>query len=316
MKSRRRLTRETGANGTVVLWIGLSFLMSVHAYGQGELEQFCSEQSKHASFIDGSLNMVREGAGREAVLNQLACIAKSDDRRAAVPALRALFHVASDDNQIRNYLLAVINDDRTSSPAASEASRLFVYVADEEGRSELLELVKRQWDNRGGNCKWSAGWEALIELGDVAFLRWLDRTAEALGEDDPLRPVVDRARTMIRLQESPSDLLAYMRSDREDIDRAWIVRQAMRHGASRNEIRDAVLEHLGRVDEQRLLSLNLLLVRACDEYGILNTDDVAQINTIRAIRQIRYSSDDQSAQWPKWTTDVEAKRAKFYRLEH
>lgn len=299
-----------------MLWIGLCFLLSVDAQGQGDLSQICAQQNKHGSFIEASLNMVREGADRIAVLDQLACIATSENRWAAVPALRALFHIAGEDERIRDYLLKVINNDRTSPGTTAEALKLFVYVADEEGRSELLERVKRQWDNRGRDCKWNAGWEPLIELGDIAFGRWLDKTTEALGENDPLRPVLDRANTMIRLQKNSSELLAYLRSDREDIDRSWVVRQAMRHGAGRDEIRKAVLEYLRRAGGERPLSLNILLVRTCDEYGIFNSEDVAGISTIRAIRQIRYSSDDQGAQWPKWTTDVEAKRAKFYHLGH
>ncbi|HUT57085.1 MAG TPA: hypothetical protein VNA25_04325 [Phycisphaerae bacterium] len=312
MKCDSCLMQPMRRKQSVVLCVGITLFMSRGASADAGLPAVCSDPDMHGAFIQGSLGMVQEGVSREAVLEELVCIATSDNRWTAAPALRALFHIANDDRQIREYLLRVIEDERATRVATAEASRLFVYVADKDGRSALLEHVQRQWDKHPRDCTWNTAWTPLVELGDVAFLRWLDRTGEGLGGDDVLRSVFGRAKTMIRLQENVTDLLAYLRSDREDIDCAWLVRQAMRHGARREDVRSAILEYLRRAGGRP--STCLSLVRACAEYGILTSEDASEDNTMRVLRQVRYSSDDE-ALWPNWATLPAAKRAEFYRLK-
>ena len=316
MKCCRYVIQAMRSTEGVALWVCIGALVPLEVFGQVELDEVCADPKRHGAFVRESVRMVDEGAAREEVLETLMCIAMSGDRWAAAPAVRAIFHIASDNQQIQEYLLRVIKADGASPVAASEAARLFAYVVDEDGQAQLLEFVKSQWDSRATDCDWNQGWATLVELGDLAFLRWLDETAEGLGAEAPLKAVLDRARSMIRLQQDVSELLAYLRSDREDIDRTWVFRQAIRHGASREDIRKAVLAYLGRLGGKRSLSANLLLVRTCDEYGIFTSEDAAEVGAIRVIRQIRYSTDDEVAQWPRWATRVEVKRTEFYRVKH
>lgn len=285
---------------------------SVHicaARGETEPENPCSDQALHGRFIDMSLAQVQEGHDRDKTLKMLSCIANNPRHMLIGPAaIRAMFHIAEDNTTIQRYLLGVIADPGMNQESASASSKLIVYVVDEDVRRQLLELAKQQWIARGAN---PALW-ALVELGDTGALRWLEKTTEELGESNPLRLALDRPRKMILIQQNILHLIAYLESDRADLDRGWVVRQAMRHGASREDIRLTVVGYLHRRAGQESSAMaHWSLIKACDECGIFTNEDVRNIEAIQRVRDVRFSSE---RSFPGWATLPDTKRAEFYGL--
>lgn len=268
----------------LVMYIATACPTTSRAGEPSDFGKVCSDQNAHRAFVTGSLKRVEEGADRERVLDTLVCIARGDgsDPLVGCGAVRAVFHIAKENQRIQEYLLKVITDERTKATTVSAACELFGYVSDENGRRELLDHVKRQWHAGCGNH----GFQVLAEIGDVGFLAWLDETATGLDQDNPLRLGIDPIRKRIRLQRNVPELLSYLKSERKDIDRAWVVRQAMRHGATREGVRNATMAYLHRVAQESSPSGHLSVVRVCDEYGIFTAEDVRTTGTIRAAREM------------------------------
>ncbi|MFQ5806897.1 MAG: hypothetical protein ACE5I3_10650 [Phycisphaerae bacterium] len=225
-----------------------------------------------------------------------------------------MFHLAQDDAEIQRRLLEIIRAPDTDSIALSTACRLIVYVADVDGRRELLADVKRRWEER----EFNPGLGALVELGDVECLHWLEGMTppENLNEDlkDHWQRYLNSYTVRLRIQQKPSQLLKYLSSDRDEIDRGWVVRQASRHGATRPEIRRAVMTYLRRVAPNSSALAHASLVIASDECGVFTAEDAREIEAIRAVRQF-LDSESQEGTFPAWARLPDVRRAQFYRFE-
>ncbi|MCH7595984.1 MAG: hypothetical protein IID35_05425, partial [Planctomycetes bacterium] len=121
-------------------------------------------------YIRSSLQRVEDGEELTTVLDTLACIAESKARSSVAGAsVKALFHLAGNDRQIRKYLLEII--DSGDNLGRNKAGPLLVLVADEDVRKELLEQAQARWKK---STDFSGQHIALVELGDLKYARWLD----------------------------------------------------------------------------------------------------------------------------------------------
>ena len=86
--------------------------------------------------------------------------------------------------------------------------------------------------------------------------------------------VIEDAVARIRAQETLDDVLAYLESTDKSWNATWAVRQACRHGASRERIRTVVFSLLSDPgDDSATRRKASALVRVCDELGILEQQD-------------------------------------------
>jgi len=294
-------------------------VLAVHVWSPDSLGQDTRQDNDRASarlnrfkVVGDSLKMVEAGTDRSEVLGQLISVGTKEpaDAYIGAAALRAIFHIAGQDQRIQECLLRVIRNPRTNDSTRRGACRLIVYVADERGRKELLADVKRRWHEQ----RKAPGLEALVELGDEEALRWLKEIGRSEDLDECARRYVDSFIERLEVQQNTSDLLEYIQSDRDGIDRGWAVRQAKRHGATCVEIRDAVMSHLRRVAPRTSALSHASLVIACDECAVFTADDANEIEAIQTVRHYLNLLSQEGA-FPAWATLPEVRRAQFYRFE-
>ncbi len=268
-----------------------------------------------AQFVESSLGQASQRADPTEVLETLACIATSEQTKSWVArgALRAIFHIAAAERRIQEHLLDIIRNPETPRTIRETACQLIVSVANPRGERELLRIVRDHWKDRDARPQM----RALAELGSVAFLNWIEQTKAHADVDNG--DIVARLASMnlevwakkIRLQHNLADLLRYIESDQVDIDRGWLVYQAVRHGVDRDKLRSAVLNFLRPKEPTQHPARFITLVRAADWYGVLTPDDAEAIEAVRFVRDFDKLVSREHGTWPTWATLVKTKQAEF-----
>lgn len=303
------------------IWLGSICVILIGAYltrspivlGQGVVHEACNKPELQGAFISRSVEQARDEEARDQVLETLSCIASGSnpDNLIGATAVHAIFQIAGANRLIQDHLLRIIQNEKTNSVAMHTACQLIVYVADDYGRRMLLEQLVRDSDRTAcGHLL-----QALAELGDQSFLDWLEARAAQLPAGHPVRIRFEALADEVRLQKDTGALLHRLRSNTPGIDAGWIVRQALRHGADRNEVRTAVLDRLGRTEDDEGPLQHTALVRACDEANLLTAQDAADYPAIPIVRQTLRAVSQHSFV-PAWVTLPESKRAEFYRMTH
>ena len=272
-----------------------------------DLETACADVPRHGQFVGESTTLVENGVERDRVLGVLSCIATHPNVRPGVGvlAVRALCYLAADDGSARSLVIEIVKNEATDMNVVRGACRTVVYIADAETRRELLEFAKRHWPSQ----KASFATEALKDLGDEKLVTWIDQLKKTLPAEDVHHPLLDRLKRYVSIQKSVPEMLAYIESDATDIDRDWLVRQAMRHGATPGQVRSAALAYLHRMRDVSSSYQRALLVRGCEEYDIFRSEDVRQY---KAIREHREGGLAVCGGQQIWDAFLKAKEAEFY----
>jgi len=275
----------------------------------GIVDEACADTARHASFVANSESLIANGADRTNVLGTLSCIATHPDadRSIGVLAVRALFQIAADD-AAAEVLIRIIRAPSTDINVVREACRFFVYVADASSRREALEFAKLSWPSMQSQFVM----DALRDLGDKGLLGWIDQLLINTPPDDPLHGYLGRLRKHLVIQGSVPEMLAYIESEETDIDRDWLVRQAMRHGATPEQVRTAAIRFLDRPLDASMVYATATLVMGCDEYDVFTQQDLARFETIGKQRQ--QSQSVVREQGTRFTDRHRTRRAEFYRL--
>ena len=282
--------------------------------GEPYCENCCSGALTHRAFVESSLDRVRDGEEVESVLAILSCIARRDHvgGYVATGAVRAIFAIAKDEEQIRQHLLDIAAAPETALSVHRTACELLTYVADTETRRVSLELLEGNWSS--GN--WRGYFQLLTDVGDSAFLAWLETTLRHTPPESRLSVFLERAAKRVRIQEDVEAILAGLESGKgEDvIDAVWLARQAWRHGVSRERIRKAVLSRIRQAGDDFVHLINIVqLVQHCEKLGVFTADDGRDLARVREIAKATNGYRD--APWPPWAEErIALKRAEFYRL--
>jgi hypothetical protein len=156
--------------------------------------------------------------------------------------------------------------------------------------------------------------EILRDLADGDFRNWIGEAGRTLAKDDPRREFLDVQRRMVLLQKNTASMLKCLSSNSCDIDRAWLVRQALHHGGDHDTIRGTVITYLRRARPTRFGVGHTRLISFCDEAGLLLPEDDQVIEEIKTVRAFLSSMADEGTS-PSWASLPDAKRAEFYRFK-
>jgi len=245
-------------------------------------------------------------------METLACIAQTenDSMRAGPAAVRAIFALATNDAEIREQLLRLVSSPATASEAHRTACQLLVYVENDSIRMVMRENLRRDLLT----SRWQSYFEFFRNVGDPEFVAWLE--TEITGKQPGILPaeLLNVQRRYIQIQQHVADLLAYLNSEETEIDRAWVVRQALRRGAPIVAVRDAVLLGIGKCrSNPRCLAWNMEAVHQCDEASIFRPVDEEFLAPIRKL--MHPSTGCGPSPGPPWATPaIQRKRADFYHL--
>ena len=275
---------------------------------QPSCPQICNDVGACATYVYESALYLRQGAPAEKVLGTLSCIAScSQDTFYAQGAVRAIFHLANDDEVRRGFLTALIEAPDANELAKELACELLVYVADAKARELLRRRVAASWPSSQGGPEYTA----LVELADVPFVVWI----EARIRESNLDPnsALGRQLQQFRAVQSETQLVASIRSADEPLDRAWAVRQGLRAGFAREKIGGAVLDYLQTATTRGLHNQDYVLLAVCDEAGLFTGSDAGKIPAIAATKAHRGSIPDEGVLPPWVRSTIEERRREFYR---
>ncbi|MFH1108586.1 MAG: hypothetical protein V1790_05230 [Planctomycetota bacterium] len=149
---------------------------------------------------------------------------------------------------------------------------------------------------------------ALVELGDLDFLRWLEEIIRAMPDDDQRKGWLKSQAQLVRLQHDPGALLGLLRSDKRGVDGAWLLRQGVRHGVDREALRSAATDRMRAArDDPGARDDASMLKRECEDMELFGEAEMGAFKFIDVPRGI---SDGPR---PGWATLTETKRTEFYR---
>ncbi|UCE60869.1 MAG: hypothetical protein JSU63_03790 [Phycisphaerales bacterium] len=295
----------------VVLSVGS---LSTTAFCGPPLASSCTDEVPVLSFVVDSTKRAEEPGKRDEVLETLTCLCRREDlgpfgSRAAVAGI---FHIAEGEASVRSHLIEIIEDPQTSQSVHHIALELLVYVADKEVQNRVLAHLKANWPN----SRWGDYFDFFREVGDVEFLKWLEEESVIRGVIEMPDWFLRTQARYIRIQQNVDDLLAYLRSDDEELDRAWVARQASRHGATREEIREAIFTSFEDARDQKIpLTRNSGLVLQCDEFGVFEREDADRFPEIERARVARKALSIEDPYWPPWALlTIQKRKARFYKV--
>ena len=149
---------------------------------------------------------------------------------------------------------------------------------------------------------------ALIELGDLGCLSWLEEVAESMAKDDPRYVWVLEQITRIRAQHDSALLLELLQSGASYVESSWLLRQGVRNGVDVALLRQAVLDQVAKAENGSLRMKEKSIVGQVGlEFGVLMQQDISEHSIIKPLK----IADE--GQGPKWATLVEVRRTQFYR---
>lgn len=217
-----------------------------------ELSGVCEKPNEFGRFICESYGLAF--TDRETVLDTLLCIAlypQTEDPygephgRILRKAVRALFHIAKSDEEIRRYLCEIITKASAQSSAFHAACEFVVYVANDEVQRLLLSELNRRCPEYGS----AELRKALVILADPAVCEWMKDLLNLGNQHPAMVRLFERDIHYVQLQHDSEKLLEYLRGDVHDPSRPTLLRYAFRMGVDRQKLHDAVIEHLGRAQK-------------------------------------------------------------------
>jgi len=189
-------------------------------------------------------------------------------------AVHTVFNLAKDPPQIAHWLLSILEDPHANSEAKLAVGDLLPFVADEPTVLRLLKQLKSNWE-RGDDI--SPQSRALIELGRMEYVTWIESVLGTLPADDRRRPVLESNAELIRLQHDPDAILARIETTDWRFDKGWFVRHAMRHGVDPGKVHSAARVALMRAKVGNPSTLGpQSLARTLSLYGLWDEADAAE----------------------------------------
>jgi hypothetical protein len=304
MTSGQRISSQT----RIIYVSGVLLFLMTHSNASAR-ESPMRFPSQHY-FVAHALELVDGGSDRLDILVALGSVARNPDtdRSTAAAAVRAAFAMASSDEEIRQQLLAVVADVNTGSDAHRAACQLLVYVQEAPVRAAMLQFLQRDLIT----SRWSSYFEFFRDTGDLAFLQWLE--ANPRDSKNAVIPagIVRQQARYIRIQYNTEEMLRYIGSNDKDLDAAWVVRQAVRQGANKQDLAAAVTARLnGCRSEVGCLAENVEVLQAVRELALVSMVDPAAVATVQAVEKGMSGGDSRA--WPMWATErIERRRDAFY----
>ena len=254
-------------------------------------------------YVRSSLQRVEDGEELTTVLDTLACIAESKARSSVASAsVKALFHLAGNDGLIRKYLLEIV--DSGDNLGRNKAGPPLALVANGDVRNELLTQAKARWKR---SADFSGQSVALVELGDLAYLGWLEEHVLTTALDGRLRSHYEAEAAKIRIQHNPEALLAQIESATPEFHRYWLIQHALRLGIARERLQTALVTYVHNLgeDEGRAVA-RMGVSKLCEDNDLLPQAELAKLKS----RTRTIIGDGRSGVW--WAVAADIRWREFY----
>jgi len=304
----RSLYKTLAIPGVCVLLLGVQL-----ARAQSSPRDICMAPSGQKEYVNQSLSFVQQGQPKMEVLEALHCIWRNQALKSEVRmgAFRALVHIVRDDHPtLRKYMLAGIQETSdTDIPCDPQACEVLMFVADVTSRKVLLAEVKKHWDT-----KCAEGFLALRELGDEGIIAWMEERMEAVPADERDRLWFAESLRFAKSLRSWEGILAYLRTDRVGVGDGEVIQQAVRHGATRDDLRryycERIAEYDGTTKRSRLRARRY--AAAARDRGVFDKSDIEKLPEELKVHPDRFVDDVEYYWWPGWATGVDQMRREFW----
>lgn len=292
--------------GTVLVLVGWVVSQSPMLMAQDAPKRYT--QPPDGAFVRHSVDFVETEAERAATLDRLETIARTS-RAFRLPghAVTALYHLATDGTDVQLRLLRIIMDESSSRGAHGTACKLLSLDANNDTRAALLERIS----SHPAIEDTSQERAALMDLGDEAFIEYFEQRVGALPDADVMKQFYGQKVRMVKAAREITTLLALLRSHEDGVNRGWLVLQAARRGAPKDDIRQAVLDYLRLDPELTARQDYSSMIPAGVQVGVFRPEDEQEFPAIHLLSNVSYSGDGSPI---RWATRAETKRREVYRF--
>lgn len=271
-------------------------------------EEDCKTRASRAAFVLNSNSLSYFAAEKRDVFETLACIAThGEDVGERNGAFRALVELVVEPAQLQGYLLAILRTGELAIDVREITCRVLAYVADEEGRNVLRRAVV---SGLPGSLK-SPECKALVEVGDEELRQSLIHAPVAMDRTDPAAHAAELAIKKIEIQTDVEKLLDELERGDSELQGSWLLRQAIRKGATQERIRQVAMPHVRRMSDKPSGGDDYSLIAEMDRAGVLNRADLDAAPRIRWIVERQQQRVDEGV-FPPWARRVEKLRDEFY----
>lgn len=224
--------------GLAISCIWLASTTSV--LGEEPIQGPCAGSISHFRIVHEANHPDSLGLTKAEILGALVCVASSRSdvamsrRLIEWDAVRALFVVGNGD-EARSGLTEIIVNPNTNIAARSIARDLLVFVAVRSTHETMLGMLSAG-AARGTRMSY-LGYFREVDYGPFSI--WL---RECIANGDPSIPegYLKNALRYEELKGRPDAILQLLEQMDETLDASWLVRSAMKSGASDDEIRKAI----------------------------------------------------------------------------
>lgn len=262
-------------------------------------------------FINQSREYIEQGEAADRVLDALECIAiEVGGYFAGDSALAAMFHLSDDDSDLRERLLRIAVDPRTEEMTRRGACHLIRNLAgDRETQQSLLRYVKDYWRAPGTI---QVG-ELLKDLNNIEYLHFLEERVADPEENIGVKRLCERPIGEMKAAMTLEGALNLIQSGELHADRAWLLRQAARHGATKAQLRTAVLSFLRNHRDVAKRTGESSIAREIIAYDLFGNDDEREFPFVAGVRGTRTSAN--RGPHPLWATRCLGEDDKFFRRD-
>ncbi|UCE61687.1 MAG: hypothetical protein JSU63_08045 [Phycisphaerales bacterium] len=224
----------------------------------------------------------------------LECVARAPKAsRYGSYTVEALFHIGAADADVQERLLRIVSDPQTRQDARAKACYLLGLGADEGIQKALLERVKSHEAIEDTLAEQAA----LMDLGNEEFIRVFAQKVSALPDENVMKPRYQRYVRFMRAAQNLPELLELLSSSENIGGRGWLVLQAARRGATREQIRQAVLDYLMLPKELTVNHDKSGLLGGVAKLGILTEEDIQEFPKLGRVLFAEHSGMGSLVEW-------------------
>jgi len=293
----------------VIITVGLIQAVTLIGGIQRALAAPCQLPADPRGFLQELRGRPEGSAVNQADIDELLCLATTDapDGKRYREAIYGLFHFAATDDERRRFMLTIAMSEPRDATVTAIATRLLCYLPDDDTAKFLFDRLQTQWEGDS----WSLYLTPLIAWRYPPIYEWLEVKGTSKEIPEPWRRLFAGLLEEARMQRSLESTLACLSDPGCKWVDHWLVRHAIRLGASKEQIRQALFVLLERMDagEERLATVSSF-VKECVRLGIVSAEDYSRHAAIR--EQSETGSASERAP-DVWTETVNGKMAQFYR---
>lgn len=290
-------------------------LVPVAVGGEPATEPNCAGNVPNYQLMHDCLEYQKLGLTKRETLDALFCMAKAkgegfDGNRPFQAVAVSGLLLIGDAKEARAALLNVISSSDVSMEVHHAAAAYLVYVSDDDSNARMFEMLKAAVAK--GSRNWGGYFTYFREVGYQPFTDWLRGEAQAnVGIPLPI-PFLEDYLRLAELRGHRLEIIGQLKECDRRSDGAWLVRNAFKAGATRDEVRSAVLKATAHLEQSKGFDMCVMnSIITYDEFVGLDDGMKSEIGPLWRLVETPYEGF-----LPKWVRDsIKVKQRLYYQVD-